>query len=83
MFKYTARQDVLDQYERLQKGTRRPWDSVFYYAVGIVGTTAAYFACGDFWRHYRACEFYSKERRREIPINGVMVSVDWFTETRV
>lgn len=83
MYKYTADPEVLRRYEALNASSRRPWDAVFFYAVSIVGTSAAYFACGDFWRHYRACEFYSRLRRKTVPINGVQVSVDYFIETAV
>lgn len=83
MFKYTAHPDVLHKYDIITKNSKRPWDDHFYYAVSITKTAAAYFACGNFWRHYRNCEFYSPVRRKEIPINGVLISVDWFTETCV
>lgn len=83
MFKYTAHPDVLRKYDSISKNSKRPWDDHYFQAVGMVGTAAAYFACGDFWRHYRNMEFYSPTRRKEIPLNGVLVSVDWFTEEKV
>lgn len=83
MFKYTANPEVLRKYDSIQQNAKRPWDDQYYLAVRIVKTAAAYFACGDFWRHYRATEFYSTERRKVVPLNGVLISVEWFTETRV
>jgi hypothetical protein len=83
MFKYTARPDVLHKYNSIEKNSNRPWDDHFYYAVHITGSTSAYFACGDFWRHYQNIQFYSKERLKAVPLNGVLISVDWFTETQV
>lgn len=83
MYKYTAHPEVLRKYASIQKNSKRPWDDHYFQAVGIVGTTAAYFACGDFWRHYKAYEFYSPVQRKEVPLNGVLISVDWFTETKV
>ena len=83
MYKYTAHPDVLRKYESIERNSKRPWDDHFFQAVGIAGTAAAYFACGNFWRNYRNIEFYSSEKRKEIPLNGVLISVDWFTETKV
>jgi hypothetical protein len=83
MFKYTAHPDVLRKYASIEKNSKRPWDDHFFYAVHITGSSSAYFTCGNFWRHYRACEFYSKERIKYVPINGVLISVDWFTEEKL
>lgn len=83
MYKYTAKPEVLKTYASITESARRPWDDHFYLALSIVGSSDAYFACGDFWRHYQACQFYSKERVRQVPINGVLISVDWFQETKV
>lgn len=83
MFKYTAHPDVLHKYNSISKNSKRPWDDHFFLAKSITGTSSAYFACGDFWRHYKNCQFFSKARVKEVPINGVLISVDWFTETKV
>lgn len=83
MFKYTADPAVLRKYNSIEKNSRRPWDDHFYYAVQIAGSAEAYFATGAFWRHYRNIEFYSPERRKTVPLNGVLIPVDWFTETQV
>jgi hypothetical protein len=81
MFKYTAHPDVLRKYANIEKRAKRPWDDHYFLALSITGSASAYFACGDFWRHYNACEFYSPTKREKIPLNGVLVSVEWFTET--
>lgn len=83
MFKYTAHPDVLHKYNSIDKNSKRPWDDHFFLAKGIAGSSAAYFACGDFWRHYKAMAFYSPEKVKQVPLNGVLISVDWFTETKV
>lgn len=83
MFKYTAHPDVLHKYNSISKNSKRPWDDHYFLAKSITKTASAYFACGDFWRHYMNCQFFSKTRRKEVPINGVLISVDWFTETVV
>ena len=81
MYKYTANPEVLRKYDNIEKRSKCPWDDHYFLALDIVGTTSAYFACGDFWRHYHAMEFYSPVKRKTVPLNGVLVSVEWFTET--
>ena len=83
MYRYTARPEVLHKYNSIAANSKRPWDAHFHYAVQITGSSQSYFACGDFWRHYMNCSFHSKERRKTVPINGVLISVDWFTETKL
>jgi len=81
MYKYTANPEVLRKYDNIEKRSKRPWDDHYFLALSIVGSASAYFACGDFWRHYRAMDFYSHAKRKTVPLNGVLVSVEWFTET--
>jgi len=83
MFKYTAHPDVIHKYASIQRNAKHPWDDTFRLALQICGSSDAYFQCGRFWRHYRAMEFYSQTRRTEIPLNGVLISADWFTETKI
>ena len=83
MYKYTAHPDVLRKYRRATCRAERPWDAEFFLALEITGTPAAYFACGGFWKKYHALEFYSKERRTHVPLNGVLLDAKWFLETKV
>jgi len=83
MFKYTAHPDVLHKYSSIKKNSKRYWDDHFFYAVHITGSSSSYFACGDFWRHYKAVSFYSKKRLKAVPINGVLIDAQWFQETKV
>lgn len=83
MFKYTAHPEILRKYTSIGKNASRPWDDHYHFAVSILGNPSAFFACGDFWRHYKAMEFYSQERRKEVPLNGVLIPVQFFQETKV
>jgi hypothetical protein len=83
MYKYTAHPDVLHKYNSIKKNSKRPWDEHFHYALEITGSYQTYCDCGGFWDIYKAFEFYSKKRLKEVPLNGVLISVDWFTETEV
>ena len=83
MYKYTALPGILHSYDSAKENSARPWDACYYLALGIVGTPDVYFACGDFWRHYRNCEFYSPQRRKTVPLNGVLIPVEYFVETKV
>ena len=83
MFKYTAHPDVLRKYDSISKNSKRPWDDHFFLAKSITKTSEAYFACGDFWRNYKNCQFFSKTKVKQVPVNGVLISVDWFTESKV
>lgn len=83
MYKYTAHPDVLHKYVSIKQNSKRAWDDHFYYAVHITGSTDTYFACGNFWRHYQGIQFYSKNRVKAVPINGVLISAEWFVETKV
>lgn len=80
MFKYTAHPDVLHRYEVISRNSVRPWDDHYHFAEHIVGGSAAYFSCGDFWRHYKAIEFYSQDRLVNVPINGILIPAKWFKE---
>lgn len=82
MYKYTADSSVIHKFNCLKKKPRG-YDKVFDFALSVVGDSSAYFACGDFWRHYEHCAFYSNTRRKHIPINGVLVHVDWFVEEKI
>ena len=81
MIKYTAHPEVIRKYKSIRKNSKKPWDDQFIYAVEICGSNQAYFACGDFWKHYKGMAFYSTEPRREVPVNGVLIPVDYFTKT--
>ena len=81
MIKYTAHPGVIRKYESIRKNSKRYWDDHFLFAVSICGSNQAYFACGDFWKHYKGLEFYSETKRKQVPVNGVLISVDYFTET--
>jgi len=81
MIKYTAHPEVLQKFDSIQRNAKKPWDDHYIFAVSICGSKQAYFECGDFWKHYRDIEFFSVEKRKQVPVNGIMVSVDYFTET--
>jgi hypothetical protein len=81
MIKYTAHPEVLRKYESVRNNSRQYWDDHFLFAVAICGSERAYFGCGDFWKHYTGLEFYSETKRKQVPVNGVLISVDYFTET--
>ena len=81
MFKYTAHPEILRKYASIQKNSKRPWDDHYYFAVSITGTSSAYFACGDFWRNYKALEFYSPTVRREVPLNSMLLPAMYFLDT--
>jgi hypothetical protein len=81
MIKYTAHPEILRKFDSIQRNAKRPWDDHFLFAVSICGSNQAYFACGDFWKHYKGLEFFSVEPRREVPVNGVLIPVDYFTKT--
>ena len=81
MIKYTAHPDIIRKYESIQCNAKRPWDDHFQFAVSLCGSNQAYFACGDFWKHYLALEFFSPTKLKEVPVNGVLISVDYFTFT--
>ena len=83
MFKYTAHPDVLRKYASIEKNSKRPWDDHFFLATSITKTAEAYFACGNFWRNYKNCQFFSKTRVKQVPLNGVLISAEWFNETMV
>lgn len=83
MYKYTAHPDILNKYDRINKNSKCPWEDHYFQALGIAGTPANYFACGDFWRHYKAMQFYSPVKRTHVPVNGVLISTEWFIETKV
>lgn len=83
MYLYTADPEVLRKYDEICANSRRPWDAVYYLALSICGTPSAFFGTGDFWRHYRACAYYSRERVKAVPINGILIPVDWFAEQAV
>lgn len=82
MFKYTANTDIVQKFDQISKNSINLSDE-YYLALSITGTARAYFSCGDFWTNYLACNFYSKTMRKEIPINGTLISVKWFTETKI
>ena len=81
MIKYTAHPEILCQFDSIQRSAKRPWDDQYIFAVRICGSKQAYFECGDFWKHYNGIEFFSVEKRKEVPVNGIMIPVDYFTET--
>jgi|688.fasta_scaffold2826387_1 hypothetical protein len=83
MIKYTAHPEVIRKYESIRRNSKKPWDDHFQYATEICGSSRAYFACGDFWKHYFALDFFATVKRKEVPVNGVLISVDYFTETSV
>ena len=81
MNKYTADPEILRKFDSIQRNAKKPWDDNYLFAVRICGSHQAYFACGDFWKHYRALEFFSVEKCKEVPVNGVLIPVDYFIET--
>ena len=83
MIKYTAHPEVIRKYESIRQNSKKPWDDEFQYATEICGSSKAYFACGDFWKHYFALDFFATVKRKEVPVNGVLISVDFFQETMV
>jgi hypothetical protein len=82
MLKYTSHPDIIREYNAISKHSSKRWDDHYNFAVSICGSTRAYFDCGDFWRHYLAVEYYST-KRNEVPVNGVLIPVHYFKETRV
>lgn len=80
-YQYTAHPDILRKYASIDQNANRPWDDHFHFAVSICGSVEAYFGCGDFWKHYPGIKFFSAEKRKAVPVNGVLISVDYFTET--
>ena len=83
MFKYTAHPEVLRRLRNIDRRSKKSWDDRYMLALSITKTARAYFACGDFWRHYQACDFYSVARRTEVPVNGVLLPVEFFVESTV
>lgn len=83
MYKYTANKDVLKKCVSIEKNSKRPWDDLFFFALDICGGARAYFACGNFWNNYNNTCFYSPKKRETVPVNGVLIPVEWFTETKV
>ena len=83
MFKYTANPDTVAKLEQINKNSENPCNDSYFFAVRITRTAAAYVACGDFWKHYLKCRFYSATKRKEIPVNGILISAGWFVETKV
>jgi hypothetical protein len=83
MFKYTAHPDILHKYDSVRKNSKRPWDDHFFLAVSICGTSSAYFQVGDFWKHYKSMTFFSPTALKQVPVNGTLISVDYFTQTVV
>lgn len=83
MFKYTAHPNILHKYDSINRNSKKPWDDHFWLAISITGSTSDYFQCGHFWKHYSNIEFYSITQRKEIPLNGVLISVDYFIETKL
>ena len=81
MNKYTADPEILRKFNSIQRNAKKPWDDHYLFAVSICGSSQAYFECGDFWKHYKGLEFFSVEKCKEVPVNGIMVSVDYFTES--
>ena len=83
VIKYTAHPEVIRKFDSIQRNAKRPWDDHFQFAVSLCGSNQAYFACGDFWKHYKGVEFFSTTKRTEVPVNGVLISAEYFTETLV
>ena len=83
MIKYTAHPEVLRKLDSIQRNAKRPWDDRYIFAVRICGSKQAYFECGDFWKHYKGLEFFSVERLKEVPVNGVLIPVEYFGATAV
>lgn len=83
MIKYSAHPEVIRKYESIRRNSKRPWDDHFLFAVEICGSNRAHFECGDFWKNYFALDFFATVKRKEVPVNGVLISVDYFKETMV
>ena len=83
MIKYSAHPDVIRKYESIRRNSKQYWDDHFLLAVEICGSSRDYFACGDFWKNYFALDFFATVKRKEVPVNGVLISVDYFKETIV
>jgi len=83
MIKYSAHPEVIRKYESIRRNSKKPWDDHFLFAVEICGSNRAYFECGDFWKHYFALDFLATVKRKEVPVNGILISVDYFKETIV
>lgn len=83
MYKYTAHPEILRKFNSIEKNSKKPWDDRFFLAIEITGSSQNYFACGGFWKNYKAYEFYSIMRRAQVPLNGVLIPEKWFTITEV
>lgn len=81
MFKYTASPEVLRKFKSIRKNSKKPWNDEFHFAVYIIGSSDAYFRSGGFWKNYLPLVFYSPTRRKTVPVNGILINVEWFVET--
>lgn len=80
MYKYTADKSVLHKYASIRKNSKRPWDDEFYFACTICGGYTAYSAVGKFWKNYSGITYFSTTKRKQVPVNGVLIDVCWFKE---
>lgn len=78
MFKYTARKEILRDYFKWESDYVRYSGLSYSYGCTLAGSKSAFFAVGDFWKHYVGFEFYSLTRRKELPLNGVLVPAGIF-----
>lgn len=83
MYKYTPCQEVLRKYASISQNAKRPWDDHYFLAKSIAGSAEAYFSSGDFWANYTGTCFYSHIKRKQVPVNGVLVNACWFQESKV
>lgn len=82
MFKYVASKEVLKKYDSILKNSKHPYDAHYFLAISIVGTSAAYFQCGNFWKNYKSIVVYSPKKLTKVPLNGILISTEWFEETQ-
>lgn len=83
MYKYIAQKELIKKYHSITKNSKKPWDDHFFLALEICKTASVYFQVGDFWKHYKSIQFYSVKPLRQVPLNGTLIDVKWFSEIKV
>ena len=82
MFKYTPHPDILRKYDNIQNNGKRPAHEHCRLAMGIC-SIQVYFQVGDFWKHYKGVNHYSETKLKMVPVNGALISSEYFMETKV
>ena len=83
MYRYTPRKNILRHFEVARyrpKGYGYISSDVFSRLMKEHKVRHDYWSCSIFSRCYPGVDFYSKEIRRQVPINGVLFPVSLFEE---